>query len=419
MSSWRSKPFRTGAVRPLSIGSATVHGHSSWNADVPGKRRGAREGSIYRRPDGRWVGIADLGWTNGKCSRKFVYGATRRQATERLGELQRHLAAGAPPIQRQLTVGAYLEAWVSTTLPGTVRPSPEASYAHMIRYHIVPALGRKRLDRLSPEDVRSFLRQKALTPGTRGQPPSARTVQYIHAVRRRALEQARREELIARNVASLVQAPRVRHEEVVPLSPDEARALLEAARHDRLYALYAVAVAVGLRRGEALGLRWVDVDLDEGTLRVTGTLNRVGGRLTRSDPKTARSRRLIPLPDMCVAALRQHKQQQAAECAAAVAWVESGFVFTTGVGTPIEPRNVGRHLDGLCQKAGIRRIRFHDLRHTCASLLLAQGVEPRVIMDTLGHSMIGTTLNLYAHVMPVAQRDAASRMEAALRGGDR
>lgn len=165
-------------------------------------------------------------------------------------------------------------------------------------------------------------------------------------------------------------------------------------------------------------MQWADIDLDRGTLRVAGSLNRVGGHLVRSEPKTAKSRRIVPLPGICVEAMVEHRLRQAEERAKAVWWPDTDYVFTTKVGTPIEPRNLTRHFIALCTSAGIRQVRFHDLRHTCASLLLAQGVEPRVIMDTLGHTMIGTTMNLYAHVMPAAQRDAADRMETLLRGDE-
>jgi integrase len=314
-----------------------------------------------------------------------------------------------------MTVEQYLDSWLRETLPGTVRPSTEASYRYLVTRHIVPEIGKIRLEKLTPNDLRALLRDKSKELSERGRPLSARTVQYIHAVLRRAFEQARRDELIDRNVASLVSAPRGKRKEVEPLDPDEARKLLDAARDNRLYALYAVAVALGLRRGEALALRWEDIDFDARTLRVSGSLQRINGELVVSEPKTARSRRTIPLPNVCVEALIRHRANQAKEKLEAPIWPRPELVFATSVGTPIEPRNLVRHFEALCKRAGIRKVRFHDLRHTCASLLLAQGVEPRVIMDTLGHTMIGTTLNLYTHVLPATQRDAADRMDDVLR----
>lgn len=384
---------------------------------MSGKRRGRGEGSIHRRKNGLWVGVVSTTEASGKRRRRYVYGSTRAKVQERLAKARNEAALGGTMAAGRLpTVGEYLESWIRTVLPGTVRESTALSYTDLVRRHIVPAVGGRRLDRLTPADVREFLASKSVETSARGRPLSPRTVQYLHAILRRALEQARREELVHRNVAALVSPPRVVREEVQPLSPKEATRLLETAERDRLYALYSVALALGLRRGEALALRWGDVDLEQSTLRVTGSLQRVGGELRLTQPKTARSRRVVPLPDVCVEALKAHRAAQAQERLKAESWGDPDLVFTTRRGTPIEPRNLVRHFEALCRRAGIRKIRFHDLRHTCASLLLAQGVEPRVIMATLGHSVIGTTLNLYTHVMPVTQRAAATEMNRLLRG---
>jgi integrase len=265
-----------------------------------------------------------------------------------------------------------------------------------------------RLDRLAAADVRRLLNATA----DKGYAPS--TVRHVHAVLRVALEQAVRDDLLARNVARLVQGPKKRTAPIVPLDVDEARRLLHEARGDRLYALWAVAIGVGLRKGEALGLGWHAVDLDAGLLRVERTLQRIAGSLRVDEPKTERSRRNVRLPAVCVAALRQHADRQAEERAAARHWTDTGLVFTTQLGTAIDPRNVNRWLAELCERAGVRAIRPHDLRHTCASLLLAQGVPARVVMDILGHSQIAVTMDIYSHVLPAMQDDAAERMDGAL-----
>lgn len=281
----------------------------------------------------------------------------------------------------------------------------------MIRLHVVPALGSKRLERLTAADVRVLLN------GKRDAGLAANTIRHIHALLRVAPTQAVREDLAPRNVASLVQVPMPPAADVRPLDVEEARRLLDAARGDRLYALWEVALGIGLRRGEALGLHWQDVDLEAGALRVEQTLQRTGGRLVLAPPKTARSRRTVPLPPVCVAALRAHRVAQAREqLAVGPAWQDSGLVFTTGLGTAIEPRNVNRSFAALCRRAGLRPIRLHDLRHTCATLLLAHGVSARVVMETLGHSQIAITMNTYTHVLPVLQREAADRMDALLSG---
>lgn len=290
-----------------------------------------------------------------------------RFSRQKLAKLRAAADTGLPLPGEQQTLGDYLESWLTDTLPGSVRPSTEASYGDLVRRHIVPALGRVKLDRLTPAQVRSFLRSKQAEDSARGRPLSPRTVQYIHAVPRRALEQACQDELVARNVATLAKAPRVRREEVVPYTPEEARRLLAAARGDRLQALYALALGVGLRRGELLGLPWHCVDLDESALRVRFSLQRVGSVLALTDPKTARSQRTLPLPGFCVQTLKEHRDRQGKEKAGAHVWPNDwDLVFTTLVGTPIEPRNLNRHFDALIRRAGLPRIRFHDLRLAAA-----------------------------------------------------
>lgn len=240
-------------------------------------------------------------------------------------------------------------------------------------------------------------------------------MKQLHAILRAALQQAVREEVLPRNVARLVVVPTGPRHEVHPLTVAEARTLLSNAAGDRLYPLWAVALAIGLRRGEALGLRWCDIDLDAGTLQVRQTLQRVSGGLVFLPPKTERSRRSVPLPAVAVTALREHRRAMAAEALRGGRMLSGeGLVFTTAIGTPLEPRNVTRAFTSLLTRAGLRHVRLHDLRHTCATLLLAQGVPARVVMDTLGHSAIAVTMNTYSHVLPSLQREAAERMDEAL-----
>jgi integrase len=207
----------------------------------------------------------------------------------------------------------------------------------------------------------------------------------------------------------------VRRPEVKPFTPDEARLFLEVIRGDRLEALYSVALAVGLRQGEALGLRWGDIDLNSGTLRVRSALQWLYGKPHFVEPKTERSRRSIALPRVAIDALRPHRTRQFEErLIAGSSWQEHGLVFATTVGSPIHPRNLVRHFHRTLEKAGLPKKRFHDLRHTCASLLLAQGVQPRVVMEILGHSQISLTMDTYSHVIPALTREAANHMDAIL-----
>lgn len=375
-------------------------------------RRANGEGSVYQRKDGRWVGSVMVFTEAGTRARRAVYGRTRAEAHDKLVTLLRATQQGLPVASESLRVGAYLEGWLRDVAAVRVRPTTLRSYGIFVRCHLVPGLGDRRLARLSPADIRTFLKAK------QGSGLSARSVQYMHAVLRVALEDATRDGLVGRNVAKLVATPTVRREEVRPLDPTQARRFLDVARQDRDYALWVVALAVGLRRGEVLGLAWDDVDLDAGTLRVRQAVQRVNGHLELVEPKTQRSRRTVPLPEIARDALRAHRVRQASErLVAGSTWRDSGLVFTSVVGGPLEPRNVSRRFKALAETAGLAdTVRLHDLRHTCASFLLAQGVQPRVVMETLGHSGIALTMNTYAHVMPSAQREAAEQMDRALRG---
>lgn len=239
-------------------------------------------------------------------------------------------------------------------------------------------------------------------------------MQLTRAVLRTMLADAERDQLVHRNVAALVKGPRVERQEVVPWTQEEAGQFLASLEGHRLHALFSVGVALGLRKGELLALRWEDVDLKAGSLRVRATVQRLGKGvgLVVGTPKTARSRRTLPLPRVLVDTLTEHRAAQTREReAAGEAWHDVGLVFTTSRGTMIEPRNLNRFLDEAIARAGMRRIRFHDLRHTCASLLLAQGVSARVVMEVLGHTQLSMTTDLYGHVLPSVLRTAADALD--------
>jgi len=317
---------------------------------------------------------------------------------------QKHLRTDRVP-----TLAEYMEYWLHQAVKPRVRPLTFAGYAVNVRKHLVPALGKIRLDRLTPQDVQEMMNRR-LADGL-----SPKTVAYAHQVLRTALELARRWELIDRNVASLVDPPRRQRPKIRPLAPDKARQFLNSVRGHRLEALFSVALAVGLRQGEALGLRWEDIDMAAGVLRVNHQLQRVDGRLTLVEPKTDRSRRTLVIPPSIIERLHDHERRQLAERLwAGPKWTDSGLVFTNRCGGPLPARNVIREFHKSLEAAGIARIRFHDLRHSCATLLLVQGVSPRVVMEILGHSEIAMTMDTYTHVVPELQREAAARMESLL-----
>ncbi len=373
-------------------------------------RRGANEGNIYQRADGRWEARLHLGYEAGRRRRKSFYGHTRREVQEQLTRALRDVQQGLPlATDERQTVEQYLRRWLVEAVLPSVRPRTYATYEMYARMHLIPDLGRIPLAKLTPQHVQTLLNAK-LRGGL-----APRTVHHLRAILRRALNQAHRWGLVPRNVATLVDPPRVPRYEVRPMSPVQARAFLDAARGDRLEALYTVALAVGLRQGEALGLRWDDVDLEAGNLTVRYALQRVGGRLQLVEPKTQLSRRTLAMPSMLIGALRTHRARQLEDRLwAGQRWQEGGYVFATSIGTPLDGTNVTHRLQALLAGAGLPRQRFHDLRHCCASLLLAQGVHPRVVMETLGHSQISLTMNTYSHVIPSLQREAAERMEAVL-----
>jgi len=372
------------------------------------KRRGQNEGSIYRQGDSRWAAAVSLPGRK----RKYFYGRTREAVQKKLLKARHDLQQGLPLSDERITFGKYLDKWLEDSVQPSVRPATFNRYSRDCRIHIKPALGYIKLVRLNPGEIQSLLNRKQVE----GLSPAS--VRHIHAVIRRALEQAYQWQLVPRNVAKLVKPPRVPKKEAKALSPEQARAFLNAVKEDRLVAFYTVAMALGLRRGECLALKWDDIDFENETLRVRHTLHRIrGGGWTLAEPKSANSRRTIALPKVIVKAFREHKKRQLEErIFQGSRWQETGFVFTSTIGTPLNGDNVFKKFRDILKKAGLPEINLHGLRHTAASLLLVQGVSPRVVMETLGHSQISFTMNTYSHVMPVLMRDAADKMDAILSG---
>ena len=368
-------------------------------------RRANGEGSLYRRQNGTWSAIASL--PDG--TRKHVYGRTRDEVRRKLADILHALEHGTYTDARGRTLGDYLDQWLAEVAKPRVREWTYSGYEVHIRRHIKPTLGRIPLDRLTPQHVQALLNKK-LREGLK-----PKTVRYLRGTLRTALNEAVRWGLVARNCAALVEGPRVERYKIQPFTPDEARKLLEAIKGDRLEALYSVALTMGLRQGEALGLCWTDIDLDRGYIRITKQLQRVHGAPQLVEPKTERSRRTLAMPPMIAKALNDHLVRQLDDKAKAGGqWVERGLVFTTPGGTPLDGTAVTKAFHQLLDRAGLPQRRFHDLRHSCATLLLVQGVSPRVVMDLLGHSQIALTMNTYSHVIPDLRRDAAQRMEELL-----
>jgi len=324
--------------------------------------------------------------------------------TAKLREAERAIEAGTPVRSDRLTIDAYLDQWLAEVAP-TLRPRTLDSYRDQLRLHVRPSLGHVPVARLTAAQVQSLVNDQ-LEAGH-----SARSVEYTHAVLRTALAKAERWGIVARNVARLADAPKVRRPEVRPLTPTEAGRLLASVQgQDRT--LYLLALGLGLRQGELLALRWQDVDLDAGSVRVTHTLQRLHGAApVLAEPKTLKSRRSLSLPAPVLTALREHRKRQLAErLVAGEAWQDGEFVFCSAIGTPLESHAVTHRLVRQLAAAGLPRVTFHSLRHAAASYLLSAGVPLRVVQEVLGHSQLSTTADIYAHVAPELQRDAAERM---------
>jgi integrase len=372
-------------------------------------KRANGEGTTFRRGDG-WAGAVSYRDQNGAAKRRTVYGATQADVRAKLKDVRHRLDAGQPVKDAATTVEAWLTEWTAKGLAASDRKQATKDlYAMVVRAHLIPALGRHTLDRLRPSDV------EALIVSRRAAGLSASTVRTIYSVLRSALDVAVRDGLVARNVAALVKRPSVERQDATFLTGEQAQQLLTALDGDRIEPLVRLMLATGLRRGEALGLHWRDVDFDAGVLRVRWTLSRTSRGLELGEPKTERSRRAVPLPRSAVETLRSHRTRQAADrLALGPAWVDTGLVFTSEVGTALEPRNVARRFDLLAGRAELPDVHLHTLRHTAASFLLAAGTHIKVVQEHLGHSSYGITADIYSHVTPTQAREAADRLDEAL-----
>jgi integrase len=375
-------------------------------------KRGNGEGSITRRKGGGWSAQYVVYTSEGR-KRRTLYGKTRAEVAAKLSKALADREGGLVFDAGNLTVGEYLDRWLKDSVRGTVRISTFERHEQIIRAHLMPSFGRMKLKALTPAHVRSLHREKldaGLAPAT---------VRKIHSTLHKALSQAVADGLIPRNAAD-VKAPRPAPEEMRPLSEAEARTFLDAAREsgDRFEPLYVLAITTGLRRGELLGLRWDDADLSEarGTLRVGRALVREGGRYILGETKTKRGRRRVNLTPRTVTALKAHRKRQLEErVRLAGLYEDHGLIFASENGTPLNPENlVKRSFKPLLKRAGLPEIRFHDLRHTCATLLLSRSVHPKMVQELLGHATIAMTLDTYSHYLPSMGDQASGAMGDAL-----
>ena len=401
--------------------------------DDRGRRRKVNgEGTITKRSDGRWTGAAYVYTTSGAIRRKWVYGRSFEEVRGKLDQLKARSANGDAAPDGSTPLGDFLDEWLKEVAIEK-RATTWQGYESAVRLHIKPALGRKRLEKLTGAEVRAFmsgLREKCLCCANGrdrhkpreeqccsagrccGSHPSVRQLQYVHAVLRNALGHAERMELVPRNVAKLVKVKTPKYKIGKGLPVAQARALLAAAEDTRFSAAYVLAATLGLRRGELLGLRWQDIDFEAATLTVEQTVQRVGDRLIIERAKTEASEATIPLPKVTRKALLAHRERQDADRAEArECWQDHGLVFATQIGTPIEPRALDRDFSLLRVRAGLPTVRLHDLRHTVVSLLLSLGTPPHVVQAIARHADIDVTMTIYAHTNLDAMRQALDAID--------
>jgi integrase len=371
-------------------------------------RRGSGEGSIYKRQDGRWCAQVSLGYKpGGKPHRKLLYGKTRSEVSESMKRTLRDQQLGLSITSERQTVAQFLSDWLENTVKPKNKQLTYRSYEWIIRIHLSPGLGRLPLVKLTPQRLQVFLNERHAAG------LSAATVKHINATLRAALSQAQRWQIVHQNAAKLVTLPRsVRYQPTI-LTADQAKDLLRFLRGHRYEALFTVALTMGTRRGETLGLRWRDVDLENGRLEVRHSLESVKGLgLRLSQPKTERAKRTLRIPQVCVAALVKQKLAQLSQKQwAGSKWGDGDFVFTSSLGGPVQPDEVSHVFPEILEEAKLPRVRFHDLRHTCASLLLSLGVPAKLVQETLGHSTYQLTMDTYSHMIPALRDEVANRMD--------
>jgi integrase len=403
------------------------------------RKRGNSEGSIYHMQDGRWRAAVMVGWKFNAAGKRIpdrlvLTAPTRHEVAEQLTENLRARSRGINIKPAKQSVANYLGDWLKA-VKSDVAPSTFISYEGTVRLHLVPMIGNIELAKLNAGHIQR-LKQRLLESvikagprvkkAARGKPESLprylspTTVKYCLVVLRLALVSACKLDMVPRNVALLVDYPKIESSEIQPYDHEQAQRFLAAAKGHRLGALFSAVLALGLRKGEALALKWDAIDLEHGTLSVLLTLQRIKmpgekkGQLLLKEPKRS-SKRTLNLPQVILSELLEHRRRHEEErIFAGSRWKDGDFVFTTGIGTPLEPRNLDRAYSQILKMAKLPRVRIHDLRHTAASLLLCQGVHPRVVMELLGHSQIAVTMNTYSHVVPALRRDAAEQMEAIL-----
>jgi integrase len=374
------------------------------------------KGRIYKRGK-TWSYVVDVG-TKPKRKQQTKGGfRTKHDVDLALAEVLTQLGRGTHVSRDDATLAEYLIGEWLPAVRGRMRPGPWANYRIYCESYINPYIGEAKLQELNAPTLNTLYRTLGDQGGRRAQGLAPKTVVNVHRIIHRALADAMRWGKVSRNVADLADPPRIGRREMKAYDSDQLRTYLDAGRGDRLYALDHLAIHTGMRRGELLGLRWTDVDLDAMRLTVAQSVTLMDGEPLIGEPKTTRSRRTIALDPVTVAALRSHQVGQKAEALALGIPYRAGLVFTDLTGGILRPDWVAKRFNRMATKAGLPHIRFHDLRHSHATMALAAGVPAKVVSDRLGHSSVAITLDVYSHVMPSMDEDAATKVANLISGG--
>ncbi|MBA2131964.1 tyrosine-type recombinase/integrase [Capillibacterium thermochitinicola] len=366
-------------------------------------RRPNKEGSIYYREDKKlWCASVQVGVdVHGKRKRKVIYAKSKDELIEKKKKLDASIVTGTYREPSKMTVEYFLDKWLNEICVSSLRPSTFNLYQGILRKHIYPAIGKILLCKLTPMQLQTLYNSK-IKAGL-----SVSRVKHMHAIIHKALSHALKWGYVSYNVSDLVEKPKQRKKEMTVWNKEQVDKFLEAAKGDKFYPLYVLALTTGLRQGELLGLRWDDIDLRQGTVSVKRTVKEVRGKLVVGEPKTKSARRTVTLPKLAIEVLKEYRKQQLQK-----RFLSSGYVFTNTQGGLVRALNmVKRSFKPLIKKACVPEIRFHDLRHTHATLLLQQGVNPKLVQERLGHSSIGLTLDTYSHVLPNMQKQVAKELD--------
>lgn len=389
-------------------------------------RRPNRTGTVFRRKDGRWQGSVYLGTDpqTGREKKKIFYGQSEEEVKEKLRKFIAMRELGLCAEESNTTLEQWLDLWLEQYAKPRIRPTTYNNYEMIVRVHIKPHLGRIKLSKLQPRQIQVFynyLLEEGRVKEKGGLSP--RTVAITHVILHEALEQAKKEGLVTRNVAELCSPPKQVKREARYLTLEEEEKFLSVLKDEPLGAAFILLLGTGLRRGELLGLRWQDVHIEkdgEGYIEVKQQLvkAKINGKNTLifQPPKTEKGKRIIPLPSWAVEALKRHKEKQdkhKAKCGGK--YYDHDLVFATSSGKPIHPRNFHRSFKRLLEKAKIQNATIHSLRHTFASRLLELNEHPKVVQELLGHNQISVTLDTYSHILPEIKKKAIAKLESKIK----